>query len=167
MRFGRLALRNANGSQIVPLRLAMEAQYWGYTNPPANTALGFMTNTADSCTSIANVNVAMSGFAGRLSACETAVNGAGTLSAGRKTLLLPAPGSANDGSVLLTVNLDSTNSGTTCTSVGGGTVGVTGASRSYLQGNWAGTDYDDNPTARAAFGTFRGAEEVIFMRENF
>jgi len=24
-----------------------------------------------------------------------------------------------------------------------------------------------NPTARAAFGIFRGAEEVVFVRENF
>jgi MSHA biogenesis protein MshQ len=69
--------------------------------------------------------------------------------------------------VLLTLNLGSANSGTTCTTVGGGTVTATGANRSYLQGNWAGSGYDQNPSARASFGTYRGAEEMIFVRENF
>jgi MSHA biogenesis protein MshQ len=163
MRFGRLALRNANGSQLVPLRVSAEAQYW------ASNALGFVTNTADSCTSIANNNVEMSLFTSHLEACETAVNGAGALSAGRRTLLLSAPGSANDGSVLLTVNLGNSTSGTTCTTVGGGTVGAAGANQSYLQGRWTGGvgNYDQNPNARASFGTFKGAEEVIFIRENF
>ena len=32
---------------------------------------------------------------------------------------------------------------------------------------WTGSAFDDNPTARATFGTFRGAGEVIFIRENF
>ncbi len=167
MRFGRLALRNANGSQLVPLAVPMETQYWGYTNPPTNTVLGFITNTADSCTSIANNNVQMSSFTANLVACETAVGGAGTLSAGRKTLLLPPPGSANNGSVLLTANLGTSSSGTTCTSVGGGTVTATGASRSYLQGNWTGGAYNVNPFARATFGVFKGSDEVIFIRENF
>jgi MSHA biogenesis protein MshQ len=167
MRFGRLALRNANGSQLVPLAVRVEAQYWGYTNPPINTALGFITNTADTCTSIANNNVQMSSFTANLAACETAVSGAGTLSGGRRTLLLPPPGNANNGSVLLTANLGSSASGTTCTTVGGGTVSAAGANSTYLQGNWAGAPYDDNPSARAAFGTFKGAEEVIYIRENF
>jgi len=168
MRFGRLALRNANGSQLVPLPVQVEAQYWGYTNPPTNTVLGFITNIDDSCTSLANNNVQMSSFTANLAACQTAISGGGALSSGRITLLLPAPGNANNGSVLLTANLGSSPSGTTCTSVGGGTVSAAGASRTYLQGNWAGSaTYADNPSARAAFGTFKGSDEVIFIRENF
>jgi hypothetical protein len=168
MRFGRLAFRNANGSQLVPLPMRVEAQYAVYTNPPTNTQLGFMTNTADSCTSIANTDVQMSNFTANLSACATAISGAGTLSSGRKTLLLLAPGNLNNGSVLLTANLG-VASGTTCTSVGvGGTVSATAANRSYLQGNWASSSsYTSDPSARATFGTVKGADEVIYMRENF
>jgi hypothetical protein len=129
--------------------------------------LGFVTNTADTCTSIANTDVQMSTFTANLAACETAITGAGTLSSGRRTLLLPAPGNANNGSVLLTANLGAA-SGTTCTSVGAGTVSATGANKTYLQGNWAGSaTYADNPSARATFGTVKGADEVIYMRENF
>jgi len=110
----------------------------------------------------------MSSFTANLVACETAISGAGTLSAGRKTLLLPPPGSANNGSVLLTANLGAAVSGTTCTTVNGATVSAAGASSTYLQGNWAGSaTYADNPSARATFGVFKGSDEVIFIRENF
>jgi MSHA biogenesis protein MshQ len=166
LRYGRLRLGNANGSQLSPLPVVMEAQYAAFTNPPVNTFLGFVTNTADNCTAIANNNVAMA-FSGNLAACETAVSGAGTLTAGRRTLLLPAPGNGNDGGAVLTANLGTAASGTTCTVGGGGTVAAAGASRLYLQGNWAGAAYDDNPFARATFGTYKGAGEVIFIRENF
>jgi MSHA biogenesis protein MshQ len=111
----------------------------------------------------------MDSFSRRLAPCETFVNGAVALIAGRGTLRLRAPGSTNDGTVRLTVNLGSSNSGTTCTALGGetDTVDATGAGWTYLQGNWTGSNYDQNPKARAAFGVFKGAEEVIDMRENF
>jgi hypothetical protein len=159
-RYGRLRLGNANGSQLVPLPVLMETQYWLGVS-------GFVTNAADHCTSIAGTNVAMSTFTGNLAACETAVSGGGTLTSGRRTLLLAAPGNANDGSVILTANLGAAPSGTTCTVVGGAVSPAAGADRAYLQGNWTGALYDDNPGARATFGTFKGAGEVIFMRENF
>jgi hypothetical protein len=163
MRFGRLAIRNANGSQLVPLPVQVEAQYW--SGAPTNA---FITNAADSCTSIAAGNVAMSNFTQNLAACETAISGGGVLSAGRKTLQLAAPGSANNGSVDLTVNLGASASGNTCTAVGAGPGPLTTtANLPHLQGNWTGVNYDQNPTARATFGVFKGAEEVIFIRENF
>jgi len=159
-RYGRLRLGNANGSQLVPLPVLMETQYWLGVS-------GFVTNAADHCTSIGSASVAMDTFTGNLAACETAVSGGGTLTSGRRTLLLAAPGNANDGSVILTANLGAAPSGTTCTVVGGATSPAAGADRAHLQGNWTGALYDDNPGARATFGTFKGAGEVIFMRENF
>jgi hypothetical protein len=162
MRFGRLAIRNANGSQLVPLPVQVEAQYW--SGAPTNA---FITNTQDSCTSIATNNEAMGGFTNNLAACETAITAVSAFSNGRSRLMLAAPGSGNNGSVDLTVNLSAATSGTTCTTVGGATVPATGANRTYLQGNWTGVNYDQNPTARATFGVFKGAEEVVFVRENF
>lgn len=170
MRFGRLAIRNANGSQLVPLPVQVEAQYWGYTNPPTNTVLGFITNTADSCTSIASANDAMGNYTSNLSGsptCETAISGGGLLSAGRKTLQLAAPGSGNNGSVDLTVNLGALPAGNTCTTLLGAPVSATTAILPHLQGNWTGGAYNVNPSARATFGVYKGAEEIIFVRENF
>ena len=88
-------------------------------------------------------------------------------SRGRSILTLAAPGSANNGSVDLAVNLGLASSGTTCTSVGGGTVPAAGANGAYLQGNWTGGAYNVNPSARATFGVYKGSDEVIFIRENF
>ncbi len=164
-RYGRLVIRNANGSQLVPLPVQVEAQYW--SGAPTNA---FITNTQDSCTSIASANDAMSNYTSNLSGsptCETAISGGGALSAGRRTLQLAAPGSGNNGSVDLTVNLGASASGTTCTTVGGAPVAATTANLPHLQGNWTGGAYNVNPSARATFGVFKGAEEVIFIRENF
>jgi MSHA biogenesis protein MshQ len=165
MRFGRLVIRNANGSQLVPLPVLVEAQYW--SGAPMNT---FITNTQDSCTSIAAANETMANYTGNLSGsptCETAIGSGGALNSGRRTLLLAAPGSGNGGSVDVTVNLGASASGNTCIAQGGAPGSATAANLPHLQGNWTGGAYDANPTARAAFGLFRGAEEVVFVRENF
>jgi len=159
-RYGRLRLASSHGSQLVPLPLLMETQYW-------SGAAGFVTNAADHCTSIAGASVAMAAFTGNLAACETAISGGGALSAGRRTLLLAAPGNANDGAVTLSANLGAAAAGTTCTVVGGAATPATGADRAYLRGNWTGAAHDDDPLARATFGAFKGSGEVIFMRENY
>jgi MSHA biogenesis protein MshQ len=99
--------------------------------------------------------------------CETAISGGGALGMGRRILLLAAPGSSNDGSVNLTVNLGAAASGSTCTTQGGAPGSATTANLPHLQGNWIGGAYDVNPSARATFGVYRGAEEIIFVRENF
>ena len=166
MRFGRLAIRNANGSQLVPLRVQVEAQYW--SGAPTNA---FITNTQDSCTSIAAANEAMGNYTANLSGsptCETAVGGGGTLSSGRRTLQMAAPGSGNNGSVDLTVNLGAAASGSTCTAQGRGA-----GRRDDRQPPASPRQLDRRrlrrqiPPPGPAFGVFRGAEEIVFVRENF
>ncbi len=157
-RYGRLRVQNANGSQTAALPVVMETQYF-------SGAGGFVTNAADNCTAISTSDVALT-FSGNLAACETAITAAGAVAAGRRTLVLPAPGNGNDGAATLRVNLDNA-AGTTCLVPGGATSAITNASKPWLQGNWTGAAFDDDPTARATFGTFKGSSEVIFIRENF
>lgn len=162
MRFGRLTLLSARGSQLVNLQVPVEAQYWNGTS--------FITNAADNCTAIASADIAMGNYSGNLTAtplCKTAISGGGTLSSGRRTLRLAAPGAGNNGSVDLTANLGVSPAGNTCTTVGGAEVTATTANRPYLQGNWTGVNYDQNPSARARFGVYRGSDEIIDFRENF
>jgi len=166
-RYGRLRIGNANGSQLVPLPVPMETQY--YSGAPANA---FFTNTADNCTTLAGTNITMGNFQGSLgplASCKTNMNANITFTAGRGNLLLTAPGSANGGSVDLTLQLGTGAFGSTsCVTPGSPPPQATnGANRAYLQGNWTGGNFDQNPTGRAAFGVFKGAEEVIFIRENF
>lgn len=157
MRFGRLQLGNANGSQLINLRVPLEAQHWNGTS--------FLTNTADSCTAIGGASIALSNYTQNLNACETSVSISGSFSSGRGNLQLTAPGNANNGGVVLTVNLGASGSGSTC--IAGASTPVTGANKPFLQGNWTGGAYDQNPAARATFGVYKGSEEFIYFRENF
>jgi MSHA biogenesis protein MshQ len=171
MRFGRLAIRNANGSQLVPLPAPLETQYWNGT--------AFVTNTADSCTTVAGANVEMSNLTGGLpplTGCKTSVSDPIAFNSGRGNLRLSKPtgNPPATGSVDLRVRLEQTVGAGPQSCVAGAVQAVTGANRPYLYGQWDGVDqgsdgllYDDNPTAKATFGVYKGSEEVIFIRENF
>jgi len=80
MRFGRLRLQNALGSELRPLPVPVWGEYWGGT--------AFVRNTQDNCTTIGAVT--LSGAAP--CTLTPAVSGAGsTLGSGSGTLTLAAP----------------------------------------------------------------------------
>lgn len=146
VRFGRLRLSNAVGSELRPLIVPVSAQYWNGT--------GFSTNFADyqlavPCTSLAGL-VSLGNFQGNLNAGETLPLLTGVLGA-TNHLSLSIPGLGNQGSVDVRVNLG----------------GMT-----WLRGRWddtsnpdadATTLYDDDPAARATFGIHR--DSMIYRRE--
>ncbi|HYE89198.1 MAG TPA: DUF6701 domain-containing protein [Vicinamibacterales bacterium] len=160
-RYGRLRLANANGSQLASLPVLMELQY-------RNAMGAFITNAADSCTSIASEAVSMTFTPNLVPSpnCKTLLSGGGQFSSGRRTLVLSAPGNGNQGAATLTVNLNGAGATTTCT-VAGAPAAAQDAARPWLQGNWTTTTYTQDASARATFGAFPGAGEVIFIRENF
>jgi hypothetical protein len=141
-RYGRLRMQNALGPASSVLPVPIEAQYW-------NGSL-FVRNLADGCTTLPQANINLADFRLNLGAGETTVTSALVgFTAGSGNLALSAPGAANSGSVLVTPDL-------------------VAAGRAYLQGAWTGSDYDDNPSARATFGLF-GAQprNFIYFRENY
>jgi hypothetical protein len=166
MRFGRLRLQNAYGSELLALPIPLQLQYWNGSWQP---------NTLDSCTSLSAANFAFSFPAGttakpnHLAACETALTLTGT--APNYALSLSAPGSANAGWADLTLNLGSPAAGSTCTTANAGT-GYTGVATlantpldlHWLQFNWTGAGLT-NPTARATFGIYKSP--LIYRRENY
>ena len=155
MRFGRLRLSNANGSQLVPMAIRMETQYWNGT--------AFVTS-ADTCTAITPVNIALGNYQRNLSGGETAVASVGAFSGGVAWIRLSAPGAANNGSVDVSVNLSPAPVGASCTA---GMTASTASGLAYLQGSWCGAPLDRDPTARATFGVYRGSDHMIYQRENF
>ena len=161
MRFGRLAIRNANGSQLLALPVPLETQYWSGT--------AFVTNDADNCTTLAGSNVMLSnplgGFTVPPGSCTTSASNPVSFSNGRGNLIMVKPSGGAVGSVDLAVNLGTTAAGNTC--VGGSSVAHSAANKTYLQGAWTGGTYTVNPSARATFGVYKGSDEVIFIRENF
>jgi hypothetical protein len=170
VRFGRLALNNVFGSELLDLPLSMETQYF-------NNGI-FQTNTLDSCTTLAASNIRMAAVAtpDLATTCKTSLSPTGTIffTNGKASSVAPPatavapkltkPGAGNAGTVRLTVNLDGTSTGNTCTP---GSTAVTNAAQVWLQGNWAGTSFNTNPGANATFGQYKGADEFIYFREMF
>ncbi len=151
IRFGRLALSNAHGSEVLNLPVPAETQFWN--------GAGFTRNTADFCTQLAAANVGLSNWQRNLNACETSVSLSGRVDKGRGNLRLSAPGINNTGSVDLTLNLAAAGAGNTCP-----VVTVTGADQPWLR---SGPAFNQNPVARASFGLYRGNKPLIYMREMY
>jgi hypothetical protein len=160
VRFGRLRLENAVGSQSLDLPIAMRAEYW------AGTA--FVTNGEDNCTQVAPGNIAFGNYQGGISAVNvnaanlSGLGGVFAAGVGNFTLLKPSGAPPAAGSVDICVDLGPDTTPPPACAAG------TPAGRSYLQGRNAGANYDDDPVARAAFGLF-GAQpnNFIYFRENF
>lgn len=152
LRYGRLRMRNAYGSEMLPLAVPLEAQYW--------TAGGYyVLNTDDSCTAFPAAAVVMGNFIDRLSACETQLTSAGSITFQSGVvpgtgLVLSKPGAGNAGSVDLLLNVTTQASGSTCT-----TVAATPAAAAQMP--WFG----NSPRARATFGIYRS--RLIYSRENY
>ncbi|MFM9885136.1 MAG: DUF6701 domain-containing protein [Burkholderiales bacterium] len=171
IRFGRLRVSNALGSEKLALPIPMQVEYW--------SGSGFSVNALDSCTTLPRSSLAMSGYQLNLAACETALDTASiNFSNGLAAPSLTASGAGNNGSVDLQVRLGAAGSGQYCPAVGASPLAVTSAARSYLLGRWNSTDddsdpntqYDDAPTSRASFGIYgpdRTSNRIIYMRENY
>lgn len=159
--YGRLRVIGATGTASAALPVAARTEYWNGTS--------FLTNTADHCTTLVRGNVSQTSYTKNLAACETIITTTPvTFTSGVASMVLTAPGTGNDGTVLLTPQLGATASGQFCNAVGGAGAAATAASKSYLQGAWGASTYDQNPSARASFGSF-GAQpgNFIFFRENY
>lgn len=143
IRFGRLVLQNAYGSELLPLPINLTAEYY------AGPAVGFVTNTDDGCTGVAAANVTLvpSGVSTSLTvAANPLIAGSWHTSASGPYSQLSPPGS--QGYVDLTVNLDTAGLG-------------------WLQYTWSSSTVFSNPTARAVFGIFKGPDRRIYLRERF
>lgn len=151
VRFGRLRLANAYGSELLDLPIPIRVEYWN--------GVGFTTHTDDDCTRLAAAHVLLSGYQGNLNAGETSVAPTPTVvfSGGVGNLKLTKPGAGNGGSVQLRVDL-----------------GAEG--KAYLRGRWddganpdgdPNTAYDDDPAARASFGQYKAGARLIDLRERY
>lgn len=152
-RYGRLAIPPVHGSELLPLTVPIEAQYWNAT--------GYKRSTEDGCTTFNISTIAMRNYRGNLNACETVLSGSTTMVKGKMDLRLSAPGvtgsTPNTGSVDLALHFGSAGGDQTCISSvqSNATDGTAGMSA------WFGAD----PVGRATFGIYKAP--IIYMRENF
>jgi len=155
IRYGRVRLSTAVGSELVDLPVAMLAEYY-------NGASGFIVNPDDSCTG--GVTLALSAYTKNLGAGETCVRDSGSPGAsgigcgaaaplmqryseppgsGDFNLTLAAPGAGNNGSVRITATVPA-----------------------WLKYDWdALNPGDEHPAGTATFGVFGGETRQIYTRE--
>jgi len=157
VRYGRLRIGGASGSQQLPLRLPVEVQYWNGTV--------FETNTLDSCTVLSAVNVGLGNYVGALAAGDTAASIVESpLQDGRSVISLSAPGAGNHGSVVVTLNLGDGGNADAC---GAFAPAAAAGSLDHLRGRWCDPpgNYTKDPSVRARFGIMRSSDQVIYQRE--
>jgi hypothetical protein len=156
IRYGRVRVGTAVGSELVDLPVAMTTEYYAGANA------GFIENGVDLCTT--NVSLALSGYTRNLAAGETCVRDSGSPGGsgsgcavaaaigqryneppvlGDFNLRLAAPGAGNQGSVVITATVPT-----------------------WLRYDWSSaTPGDENPSGQATFGIFGGETRQIYTRE--
>lgn len=147
LRYGRLQLLNAYGSELLALPMTLRTQYWNGS--------AWVVNTDDSCTAMPAPTagngltfypeVAAGAMGNHLSAGETtaSVNASGKMLGGNAGLRFSAPGTGNSGFVDVAIPL---------------------AARPWLRFPWAGAG-DADPSGRATFGIYKS--RLIYSRENY
>lgn len=137
-RYGRWALDNAYGPEITPLTIPQRIEFWDGDS--------FEVNTLDNCTTYdaSNMTLAPSLSNGG----STSASGTGMLSDGEvpiaSAISLSAPGANSTGTVDLTYQSDT-----------------------WLRFDWDNnaSTVDEDPSATATFGQYRGNDRIIYWRE--
>ena len=160
VRSGRVAMKNAFGSEMLALPLSLRIETYNK---------GWTVHTADTCTSLNAANFAWSpGTPSAGSQGWQACNSALMLSGASPNyqVLITAPGAGHQGWADVTLLLGNSGTGGACTSVNGGSGysrAAVPAMQPWLQFNWRGSVGD--PSARLTFGKYNS--RMIDMRENF
>jgi MSHA biogenesis protein MshQ len=144
LRYGRMVLENAYGSELLDLPMTMQAEYW--------TGLAFTRNLVDSCTLFGEADLTLDN-----DQIGAPVTGLVPIDVGTQTtmatinnqpllngeggLVFSAPGSGGDGWVAAELTV-----------------------ADYLKYNWHHLG-DENPRSRATFGIYKGSDRIIFLRE--
>ncbi|MHB1244917.1 MAG: DUF6701 domain-containing protein [Sulfuriferula sp.] len=161
VRFGRIRMNNASGSEALDLPIPLLAQYW-------NGKL-FTTNVSDSCTQLNQNNIALGNYKNGLTSANMGsshIMMGGTFASGIGSLKLtkPSPAPSAIGSVDVAINLGVASIDQSCPAW---LVTSSGAALKYLRGKWCGGNYDSDPRVRATFGIYKNANEFIYMREMY
>lgn len=154
IRFGRIALNNAYGSELLDLNVPLQAEYF------AGSSVGYVTNTLDHCTALAVSDLSLS------SAVESAqTDGDIQVLAGQtsQATLANSPFLAGEAGLRF---CPPGSPACAATSGNVGSIDIEASAPAHLQFDWDNDGaYDDNPTGRASFGLYPGDVRQIYLRE--
>ncbi len=154
-RFGRLNIGTAVGSELLPISVTFQTEYYNGT--------GFILNTDDDCTAIAasdlSLTSAIASGSGPTIDITDSCGGTGVATATMANN--PLVGGLGD----LSFALASPAEG--CKGYADITLDLTTLIIDYLQYDWLAEDgtYDDDPKGRIDFGLFEGPKQYIYIRE--
>lgn len=161
--FGRIALSNAYGSELLDLNVPMFAQYFN--------GEGFITNTNDICTTPATITISdVSGGDNLDATTDTCVLDTGDpgVSGSGCTTSADADSQYKSPPVVIVIGADPTfNLNLDAPTVGKtGEADITANVPAYMEYDWDGDNVHDNaPSARATFGIYKGKSQIMFMKE--
>lgn len=159
LRYGRLRLQNAIGSQNRPLSLPLQAQFWDGTV--------YQINTLDSCSKISSNQISFGNYRKTMTSADaTVLSSPITVNQGQALVTLAKPVTGHYGSYDVALALGSTATLDSCLSWTPTPAATSGANLSHLRWPWCGTAADKDPSARASFGVYGGSSATIFQREN-
>ncbi|MDR3390919.1 MAG: hypothetical protein P4L77_04205 [Sulfuriferula sp.] len=159
LRFGRLWLGNAYGSEKSSLSLPYEVQYWN--------GLAFVKNTADYATALTAANFGLGNYKNSVNATNLPATALtlGTYSTGSGSVTLAAPNASGSADVVAILGSPLNMCTVWTPTYPSGTPVVA----TYLRGNWCGGSYVKDPAVRATFGIFGSSSKkgVIYLRESY
>lgn len=164
LRYGRLRLQNAMAAAKRALRLPLTAQYWD------SATATFKTNELDACTRITAANLSFGNFRKTLTTADAVMSpNAVTVSPTQPAFItLAAPGGGRVGSVDVAIALGSNSADASCLNWTPAIAATAGANLNAMRGAWCGSASAlRDPSARATWGLYRGADGVLYQRENY
>lgn len=165
LRQGRLRLQNGMSAPGRDLKLALSAQFWNGN--------AFVTNILDSCSTVTAANLNFGNFRKQLGSADAAMSPAAvTVNPNAPTFITLTKPSGNrvgslDVAIALAPGANPADASCLRTQAGWApaVAASAGANIPALRGAWCGATSD--PSARATWGLYRGADGVIYQRENF
>ena len=143
--FGRLVIYNSVGSDILPLPIQLQTQYYNQ--------YGFTTNSQDNCTQLNSSNFSTNNFTQNIQASNITFQYPGVFVNGLQTLMMNKPSGGSgiyNGTFNINYNLINSN-------------------QTYLQSIWlpSSTTYTDNPIAKIVLSRNNNSQKVLLFKENF
>lgn len=174
VRFGRLSISNAYGSELQNLPVPVEAQYWNGSS--------FVVNGDDNKTLLVDGNIIIGNFQDASTTPPTFAFGTadtngscsdstlnGVMSKGKSCILFDKPSTSQSFDLLINLGSVGLAEPTCLSSTLLASGSSTPANMTYLSGNWCGTGYDRDPTAHITFGIYKdnskGKSRLIYFRE--
>jgi MSHA biogenesis protein MshQ len=160
LRFGRLVIGMAFGSELLPLAVPLQTEYFSTS--------AFVLNTDDDCTTLAVTNLSLTSAVevNEMDGTIDVSDGAFCAGSGISTASLISPFSAGDGTLSFTAP------GNACTGIVDIDVDLSSVpmpphpDMNWLRYDWDGDgNFDNDPSGQATFGIYRGPEDIIYTRE--